>query len=134
MRSQILAFTLLLAACGDVRSFEQTSAQFQRDRAQLHRLAEAAVVCTDASHFVARHNEQTDCVGEIERELDRLGYKSARVSDGRWRVAFVNGDDGTGPLGSVMSGIAYYRVPVRALHGERPLTGPPHQWLYFQHD
>lgn len=134
MRSRILAFTLLLAACGDVRSFEQTSAQFQRDRDQLHRLAEAAVACTSASAFVARHNEQTDCVGEIERELDRLGYKSARVSDGRWRVAFVNGDDGTGPLGSVMSGIAFYREPVPSPYGETPLTDPPHQWFYFQHD
>jgi hypothetical protein len=134
MRPYILAFTLLLTACGDVRSFEQTSAQFQRDRAQLHRLAEAAVACTDASRFVARHNEQTDCVGEIERELDRLGYKLALVSDGRWRVAFVNGDDGTGPLGSVMSGIAYYRVPRGLRSGERALTEAPHQWFYFQHD
>jgi len=135
MRSNFLVvLVVLLASCSDVRSFEETSAQFQRDRDQLQRLAEAAVACEDASRFLARQNERSDCVGEIARELHSLGYRSASVSDGRWYVDFVNGDDGTGPLGSVMSGISYHRVPGPPQHGERPLTPPPHQWFYFQHD
>ena len=132
MRLSFLVFTLLLAACGDVRSFEETSAQFERDREALHRLAEAALACEDASNFLARETERADCVGDISRELHRLGYHSASVSDGRWRVYIVNGDD-SAPIGSVRSGITYRRVPGPP-DGERPLTGPPHQWYYFQRD
>ncbi len=62
-----------------------------------------------------------------------MGYKSATVSDGRWRVRFVNGDDGM-PIGSVMSGICYHRVPGAREDDDRPLTEPPYQWFYFQRD
>jgi hypothetical protein len=133
MRFQFLAFTLLLAACGDVQSFEQTSSQFQRDRDQLQPLAEAALGCEQASRFLAVQTERADCVGEVARRLHRLGYYRALVDEGRWRVAFVNGDDGTA-IGNVISGIAYYRVPRGRQNGEKPLTEAPHQWFYFQHD
>lgn len=62
-----------------------------------------------------------------------MGYKSATVSDGRWRVRFVNGDDGR-RIGSVMSGICYHRVPGARGDDDRPLTEPPYQWFYFQRD
>jgi len=134
MQSRLVVFLiLLLASCGDVRSLEETSAQFQQDREQLGQLAVSALACEDASRFEANQTERTDCVGEIARGLERLGYHRALVDEGRWRVAFVNGDDGTA-IGNVISGIAYYRVPRTPQNGETPLTQPPHQWFYFQHD
>jgi hypothetical protein len=129
----IVVFVVLLASCGDVRSFEETSAQFQQDRDQLRQLALTSLECENASRFDASASEGAGCVGEIARELDRLGYDAALVDEGRWRVAFVNGDDGTA-VGNVISGIAYYRAPRAPRNGERPLTAPPHQWFYFQHD
>jgi hypothetical protein len=123
---------LLLVSCSDVRSFEDTSAQFERDRDGLPALAGAVFGCEEASHFLARDTDRADCVGDISRELHRLGYKSASVEAGGWRVYFVNGDDGTGRLG-VTSGITYRRM-AGSPQGEQPLTGPPHQWFYFQRD
>lgn len=123
---------LLFASCSDVRSFEETSVQFGRDREELQVLADAVFACEEASHFLARETDRADCVGDISRELHRLGYKSASVEAGGWRVYFVNGDDGTGRLG-VTSGITYRRM-AGSPQGEQPLTGPPHQWFYFQRD
>lgn len=133
MHLRFMVFVLLLSACGEVRSFEQTSVQFQRDRHQLERLAEAALACEGASSFPAQKNERADCAGEVARQLHRMGYRSASVDEGRRRVAFVNGDDGA-PIGGVISGIAYHRVPGPPRHGEIPLTKAPAQWFYFQHD
>lgn len=133
MRSTLLVITLLLASCGDVRSFEETSAQFDRD--QLQPLADAALACESAAPRVhARESERTDCIGDIARQLHRLGFKSALIDSGNGRVALVNGDDGTGALGSVMSGIEYHRTPGLPPPGLRPLTESPYQWFYFQHD
>lgn len=133
MRFMFLAVSVvLIASCSDVRSFEETSAQFERDRDELQVLAGAAFACDESSHFLARETDRADCVGDISRELHRLGYKSASVEAGEWRVYFVNGDDGTGRLG-VTSGIAYRRM-AGSPQGEQPLTGAPHQWFYFQRD
>lgn len=134
MRSPfLLCLVLALTSCSDVRSFEETAVQFERDRDELQILAESIAACEQASNFIARETKRDDCVGEIARELHRLGYREAFVSDGRWRIAFVNGDDGA-PIGSVISGIAYYRAPGTLPYGDMPLTPPPHRWFYFQHD
>jgi len=133
MRFKFLILALVLAACSDVRSFDETYAQFQRDRDRLQPLAEAAVACDESQNFLAVETERDDCVGEISRQLHAMGYNRAFVSDGRWRVNFVNGDDGA-PIGSVMSGISYRRVPGRPESYERVLTDAPHQWFYFQRD
>ncbi len=134
MRSPFLVIlALLLTSCSDVRSFEETAPRFERDRAALQVLAEAVAACEEASNFIARRTKRMGCVGDIARELHRLGYHSAFASDGRWRIGFVNGDDGAW-IGNVTSGIAYYRAPGTLPYSERPLTPPPHRWFYFQHD
>ena len=137
MRRHLLvlaAMAAMLAGCGryDVRSFEETPAQFVEQRSQLEALVVKIQRCGAFHTKIVR-----PCGGEISRDeiladLKRLGLKSASSSDGT-SVQLVNGDDGT-ELG-VMSGMVHYTTPQpNGGDFETPLTPPPHYWFYTQHD
>jgi hypothetical protein len=133
LRAKILLLSVVLAGCGDVKSFEQTERQFKRDREAFVRLAAAVIACDEDSQFAAgKSNRGATCAEGIGSELSKLGLQSAWVSADRTVVEFQNGNDGTS-LG-VMSGIAYYIAAQPELPGRPPLTGGAGHWFYFQHD